>query len=405
MSTYINAYYKALIITDDEEKSKALLDLCSKFPDRCAECYYALANMQTDNNKKFEYALKASKIDIPSDGEVADRSIYEWKAMDYLCIYAYYTGHYQESIHAHNCLKEKSYYIPEAYRDQCLGNGKFALDAVENIHSLSRFNQALKTLPKAMIGDTDIPNYYHIMWFKGNRKWIMVHYLAVLLISKIQNPMAIYIYNDIEPEDNKWWNLTKTINTVHIVKTSVPTFINGKHIPWVQHKADVARIYTIYERGGVYTDSDLLLHKEVSSLLTRGKVNLSYQNSNGVWNGFIAAPPKHPFILEWINAYNRLYGTSEVDHWAGLSINMPFNLSNKFPQYVNIMPSITFLPFGWHDDNLYLDGCNDTFIDSYGMHLWETEAEKRGVLPMDTEWLDSHKNTPFYRMFAGYLIK
>jgi hypothetical protein len=400
---YINEYYKALSTHVKEDKIKALTDMCDKHPDRCAECYYTLATLVDDNNKKFEYALKASKMSIPSDDQVADRSIYEWKAMDFVCIYGYYTGNYYESLHAHGCLKENSHYIPESYREQCINNGKFSMEAVDNIHSLSRFQQSLKTLPTPLIGDTDIPNYYHIMWFKGNRKWIMVHYLSVLLVKKMQNPLAIYIYNDIEPENNKWWDLTKTIQGVHIVKAPVPTFINNKQIPWVQHKADVARIYTIYERGGVYIDSDLLLYRDVSNILVKGKVNMSYQNANGVWNGFIAAPPKHPYMMEWINAYKSLYGSSDVDHWAGLSINMPFTLSNRYPNHVNIMPSITFLPFGWHDDNLYTDGCTDSFMDSYGMHLWETEAEKRGVLPMDTQWLESHKNTPFYRLFAGYL--
>jgi hypothetical protein len=394
--------YERVMTLPETIRKDALLALCRKYPDRCAEAYYALAQMESANSKRFEYAFKASRIDPPSEG-IVDRSVYDWRALDMVCITGYYEGKFQEAIYAHIRLKENINLIPEYYREQCLGNGNFSLNAVKERSSLSEFHQCLAKTPSATIGNTDIPNQYHIIWFKGNRTWMMVHYLAVLLVQRIQNPLVIYIYNDIEPVDNKWWDKTKLIDTVRIVTCPAPSFINEKSVPWVQHKADIARIYAIYEKGGVYIDSDLLLFKRIDDLLIGGKANMSYQNKFGIWNGFIASPPRNPFFQKWIEAYKTLYGSDQVDHWAGLSINTPFNLSTKYPEYISILPSITFLPFGWHDDNLYTNGCLDTWEQSRGMHLWETEAEKRGVLPMDTDWLDTHTESPFYRLFAPYL--
>ncbi len=399
---YKSEYERAMSLSD-EEKRKGLTVICSKYSDKCAEAYYALAMMESNNSKKFQYALKASRLEPPSEGAI-DKSVYDWKAFDIVCISGYYEGKFQEAIYAHTRLKENAHLIPESYREQCLGNGSFSINAMKERSSLSEFHQALNKTPSALIGTTDIPNQYHIIWFKGSRTWMMVHYLAVLLVHRVQNPMVIYIYNDVEPEDNKWWTMTRSIPSVKIVNCPAPSFINNKVVPWVQHKADIARLYAVYEKGGVYIDSDLLLFKRIDDILIGGKLNMSYQNQYGIWNGFIAAPPKNVFIREWIEAYKTMYGSDQVDHWAGLSINTPFNLSSRHPEHITILPSITFLPFGWHDDNLYRDGGQDTFSESRGMHLWETEAEKRGVLPMDTDWLSSHKDTPFYRMFSEYLI-
>ena len=399
---YIEEYNEIENVKSWTDRQAMYLALCDKYPDRCGEAYFKMSILTEDPELKFKYAKLAADMEMPS-GEVIDRSIYEWRALDQVCIQGYYTKKFHDSILAHETLKERKHLIPEHYREQCIRNGQFSIDHVANIHSLGRFQDTIRALPKPVIANTDIPNYFHFVWFKGGRQWIMVHYLAVLLIHKIQNPLSIYIYNDEEPESNKWWDLVKTIPSVRIVKTQAPAHINNKHIPWVQHKADVARIYAIFERGGVYVDADLLIYKNISELIVAEKVNMSYQNAHGVWNGFIAAPPRHPFMKKWIDTYLSLYGEKDVDHWAGLSINMPFNLSNIHPGWVHLMPSITFLPLGWHDNELYEDGCTDTWPDSFGIHLWETEAEKRGVLPKDRDWLIHHNDTPFYRLFSEYL--
>jgi hypothetical protein len=63
-----------------------------------------------------------------------------------------------------------------------------------------------------------------------------------------------------------------------------------------------------------------------------------------------------------------------------------------------------FLPFGIYDDTIYYKEWYEGVYDSsYGLHLWETEAEKRGVLPKNVEWFSEHPVSIFSKFFSKYV--
>ncbi len=222
------------------------------------------------------------------------------------------------------------------------------------------------------------------------------------MIRETQNPLQIYLYNDEEPADNEWWERAKRVATV--IKTDAPHVINNQDIPWIQHKADVARVLAL-KRGGVYVDADLMLTRRVEPLLQRGKVAMCYQDYYGLWNGFIACPEGHPFILQWYETYKKEYGNHDKHNsWAGLSIRYPFQMAEEHPEWIVAHPVATFLPFGWYEDTIFNQD-ELKYEESYGVHLWETETEKRGVLPKTLKWFEENRTRCFAKMFGPSLFR
>ena len=70
-------------------------------------------------------------------------------------------------------------------------------------------------------------------------------------------------------------------------------------------KADIWRLCVLAELGGVYADADSLCNSPIEPLLlqkgTWVGVRDNGYDAKRVCNGFIAAPPKHPFILAYLD--------------------------------------------------------------------------------------------------------
>lgn len=73
-----------------------------------------------------------------------------------------------------------------------------------------------------------------------------------------------------------------------------------------EHKADLFRYYYLFIKGGVFIDSDLMLYENLDTILgTHEFVSVrAIKPAGSVFNGFIAATPAHPIIID---ALNHLY--------------------------------------------------------------------------------------------------
>lgn len=168
------------------------------------------------------------------------------------------------------------------------------------------------------------------------------------------------------------------------------------------------RICILYEFGGTYIDSDLLLIKSMN-LLKLSKTEESsaimcVETDNKLWNGLIITEPRNCFLGRWIKEYETKYGDLIGGcWWAGLSVETPMRLYKEDKTGMNILDTHTFLPFDIYDDTLYYGEWYEGVYDSsYGLHLWETEAEKRGVLPKNIEWFSHHPTSIFSKFFGKY---
>ena len=81
------------------------------------------------------------------------------------------------------------------------------------------------------------------------------------------------------------------------IKEKFNSFSNG------EHKADLFRYYYIFINGGVFIDSDLILYDSLDSIIGDKKfVSVRALKPVGsVFNGFLAATPGHPILLDALN--------------------------------------------------------------------------------------------------------
>ena len=81
------------------------------------------------------------------------------------------------------------------------------------------------------------------------------------------------------------------------IKAKFNSFTHG------EHKADLFRYYYIFLKGGLFIDSDLMLYDSIDTILGNKKfVSVRAIRPEGsVYNGFLAATPQHPILLDALN--------------------------------------------------------------------------------------------------------
>ncbi len=99
--------------------------------------------------------------------------------------------------------------------------------------------------------------------------------------------------------------------------------------PW---KADFFRYYYLYHHGGVYLDSDAMLHVSIEHLISDYdavfiKSNF-FHTFDHVFNGFIAVKPKHPIMLD---ALQHIYHVplSKIKNYQFFCIHLLFILMHN----------------------------------------------------------------------------
>lgn len=84
-------------------------------------------------------------------------------------------------------------------------------------------------------------------------------------------------------------------------------------------KADLLRACLLYVYGGVYADSKLFLHYDLDSFLEGDLVLVNeFRHEWGIWNGFMAATPKHEYFKRVVdkitnNVRNKYYGQDRLE--------------------------------------------------------------------------------------------
>jgi len=84
------------------------------------------------------------------------------------------------------------------------------------------------------------------------------------------------------------------------------------------YKGDLLRVCLIYIHGGIYSDVKVNLKYPLDYFLDKELVLVKDIGLLGIWNGFFAAKPKHPFLKKIIEVIvsrikNKEYGASTTD--------------------------------------------------------------------------------------------
>ena len=184
-----------------------------------------------------------------------------------------------------------------------------------------------------------IPKIIHYCWFGRNEKPEQ--------IQKCIESWKIHLsdYQIIEwNEDNFDYNLL----------TYTKDAYNAKKYAFV---SDVARVKALYEMGGIYLDTDVMVYQNFDSILKHNCV-LGFEMSNYIATSFMACVPKHYLMKDFYKLYldlqfydengNIISGTN-VSKLTNMLADKGLIKNNKLQQIDDIIiyPTDYFSPYNY----------------------------------------------------------
>ena len=209
----------------------------------------------------------------------------------------------------------------------------------------------------------------------GGKEWGLSHFVSVSsAISKIR-PSEAYIYYQYDP-NNEWWAETKKL--IDTVKITAPVSIFGNPVDHPAHRADVVRLEKLKDKGGIYLDSDVVVHKSFDGLLNN-KFVLGAEGRRSQWgtaNAVILSESDSEFLNIWYNEYKSFRGSSNK-YWNEHSVQLPFFLSKKHSDLIHIADYRAFFWPLWskrHIEWIFNSVKPCTSEHTYAVHLWEGKS-------------------------------
>lgn len=228
-----------------------------------------------------------------------------------------------------------------------------------------------------------IPNVLHYVFGMaadfGGKPWSLVHHVCVASAIHHIKPEAVYLYYEFEPT-GPWWALTKPMVTPVQIKS--PDNVFGQPLCHVAHKADVVRLQTLIEKGGIYLDADVLVQKSFAPLLNEstvlGREGDDEGEQYGMANAVILAEPHAPFLERWFAEYHWFRSKGRDEYWSEHSVQLPSKLAKEHPDEITVLgPRAFFWPL-WTPDHIdwIFKSDKPIALDSevYANHLWEAKA-------------------------------
>ena len=220
-----------------------------------------------------------------------------------------------------------------------------------------------------------IPSLVHLVWMarKQNESMQFHHFISFLSVMKRIQPSQIRFYYDNLPIGQYWDEILNLVNktstaTLLLIKTENPRFIGGKEIKVNEHGSDVVRLDMIRQYGGIYLDLDVIIIRDLTSLMCYDMV-LGEENPGNFPNAFMMAIPNSTFANIWW----RTYLTDYRDHlWGYNSVEVPAKLAEQYPQFVHVEHKLLMHPNWTREELVYLYSENHVYNwkANYVIHLW-----------------------------------
>ena len=137
------------------------------------------------------------------------------------------------------------------------------------------------------MAEQKIPKIIHFCWFGGKEK-----------PSKVQKCIESWHKYLSDYEFMEWNENNFDINSNEYVKQAY----NEKKFAYV---SDYARIKALYQYGGIYMDTDVMVYKSFNDLLDNQCI-LGFEEENYIATSFMACVPKHELIKKFIDKYENI---------------------------------------------------------------------------------------------------
>ena len=328
----------------------------------------------------------------------------KWKFYDDLSLLAYYQNDFVTACKAYNLLLKHNNF-PNEHRERILSNGRWIDDPLAD-QTYTNLHSTFSEIANVVTDTSNLP-VVHFIYLKGY-EFSLHHFIAISSAAKVLKTKIgrIHIYNDIQPIDNEWWNKVICIPNVYVISIIPPKYLNTKKVIYKAHQADIIRLCALKYMGGIYMDLDMMTLRDFSSeLVSENDITLVQEDGDKYSNAFIYCQKDSKFLAVWMHEYETKWGNADIDSWGGLSVQFPFKLAQNMKEDINIkiLPTYTFLPFDYfHTDFLTSSKSSINFSRSYAVHLWDTEQQKRGILPKTVADMKKN-NSIYYQLFGKYV--
>ena len=266
-----------------------------------------------------------------------------------------------------------------------------------------------------------IPNTLHFVFGMapdfGGKPFSLVHYLSVKSAVELNKPMAVYLHYQYEPQ-GEWWERARPVLTLN--KITAPDSFMGRPLFHVAHKADVVRLQTLKESGGIYLDLDTISVKPLTDLLDHSfvigqelkaayvpknwrqrlkyKMGLTKKTSpgaTGLCNAVLLSEMNSDFVNRWLNEYKTFRSKGRDKYWNEHSVRVPEQLAAQYPgSIIKLSPYAFYFPLYDTAGLRSMFGEVKEFPEAYLHHLWESfswenylsKLTVEGIMKQDTTY-------------------
>lgn len=144
-----------------------------------------------------------------------------------------------------------------------------------------------------MTGLDNVPRRIHFIWFCGGSSFdlTLLQYLSLKSAAYYNPDCKVTLFTDGEPH-GPYWNEIK--DRIWLEFYDVPQVYSYKA------RVDIPRLDLLYQRGGVYSDLDILFFDKIPDELFSEKVVVQHvPRPSYIEACFIMSAPEHESIAEW----------------------------------------------------------------------------------------------------------
>ena len=163
--------------------------------------------------------------------------------------------------------------------------------------------------------------------------------------------------------------------------------------------SDVARMYALYEYGGIYLDTDMEIIKDITPLLNT-KLFLGYENDYTMSFGIVGTVAKNDIFKKFIEFYEEEIWHSPLHIVTGIFTKI---LTEKYGDIFNISkeevivyPREYFYPYN-HDEE-FTEECITP--NTYAIHWWGKSWGKNPKV-----YFLKYKHLPWWKKYPKHMCK
>lgn len=213
-----------------------------------------------------------------------------------------------------------------------------------------------------------IPRIVHFVYFHGKdaRPFSLINYIAIRSAKDWIDPEKIVMHTNEDITGNPNWDAIKPYIDINIV--TPPEKWQGRELKYVQYQSDVTRLLTLFNHGGVYLDTDMLMVGPIDDLFDEGFV-MGQESEGALSGGFIMSQPHSYFIAEWLD---RMGAALDSGIWAHHCVNTSFEVARDHPELIKVLPRNVIMPFDLSKNWLFDEPSPKLPLGAITVHVWET---------------------------------